>query len=84
MMPFTVDSLGNLVCSSVESFVLPDILKKANTTHKPSQLDLTDPNIQMRTYEVDFSIDHDLYQSKREGKITLPLLYVTTFYQRVH
>ena len=31
---------------------------------------MTHPNIQMRTYEVGFSIDHDLHQLKRDGKIT--------------
>ena len=49
MVPFIVDSLENLFCSFVERFILPDILKKANTMHKLSQLDMTDPNIQMRT-----------------------------------
>ena len=50
MAPFTVDSLGNLVHSFVERFILPYILKKANTMYKLSQLDMTDPNIPMRTY----------------------------------
>ena len=70
MVPFIADFLENLVRSFVERFILPDVLKKTNTTHKLSQLDMTDPNIQMRTYEVGFSIDHDLRQLKREGKIT--------------
>ena len=30
---------------------------------------MTNPNIQMRTYEVGFSIDHDLHQLKCKGKI---------------
>ena len=60
MMPFIVDSVENLVRSFVERFILPDVSKKANTTHKLSQPDMTDPNIQMRSYEVGFSIDHDL------------------------
>ena len=38
---------------------------------------MTDPNIQMRTYEVGFSIDHDLRKLKREGKITSS--HVNTF-----
>ena len=70
IVPFTVDSLENLVCSFVERFILPDVLKKATTTHKLSQLDMTNPNRQIRTYEVGFSIDRDLCQLKREGKIT--------------
>ena len=49
MAPFIVDSLENLVHSFVERFILPDLLKKANTTHKLGQLDMTDPNIQMKT-----------------------------------
>ena len=43
MVPFTVDSLENLVHSFVERFILPDVLKKANTTHKLSQVVMTDP-----------------------------------------
>ena len=31
MVSFIVDSLENLVCSFVERFILPDVLKKANT-----------------------------------------------------
>ena len=34
IVPFTVDSLENLVCSFVERFILPDVLKKATITHK--------------------------------------------------
>ena len=67
MVPFIVDSLENIVRSFVERFILPDVLKKANTTHKLSQLDMTNPNIQIRTYEVGFSVDHDIRQLKREG-----------------
>ena len=70
MVPFIVDSLENLVHSFVERFILPDVLIKANTTHKLSQLYMTDPIIQMRTYEVGFSIDHDLCQWKHERKVT--------------
>ena len=39
---------------------MPDVLKKANSEHKLSQLDMTNPNIQIRTYEAGFSIGHDL------------------------
>ena len=46
MVLFIVDSLENPVCTFVERFILPDVLKKANTTHKLSQLDTTDPNLQ--------------------------------------
>ena len=70
MVSFIAGSLENLVRSFVERFILPEILKKANFTHKLSHLHMTDPNIQMRTYGVGFSIDHDLRQLKREGKIT--------------
>ena len=70
MVPFLVDSLESLVRSFAERFILPDVLKQANTTLKLSQLDLTDPNIQMRTYAVGFSTDRDLRKLKREGKIT--------------
>ena len=70
MVSFIVDSPENLVCSFVERFILPDVLKKVSTMHKGSQLDMTDPNIQVRTYEVGFSIDHDICQLKREGKIS--------------
>ena len=70
MVPLLVDSLESLVRSFAERFILPDVLKQANTTIKLSQLDLTDPNIQMRTYAVGFSIDRDLRKLKREGKIT--------------
>ena len=70
MVPFLVDSLESLVCSFAERFILLDVLKQANTTLKLSQLDLIDPNIQMRTYAGGFSIDHDLRKLKREGKIT--------------
>ena len=69
IVSYIVDFLENLVCSFVERFILPDVLK-TNTTHKLSQLDMTDPNIEMRTYEVGFSIDHYLHQLKCEGKIT--------------
>ena len=31
---------------------------------------MTNTNLQMGTYEVSFSIDHDLRQLKREGKIS--------------
>ena len=65
-----VDSLENLVRCFVERFILPDVLKRASTMDKLSQLDMTNPNIQMRTCEVGFSIDHDLCQLKREWKIT--------------
>ena len=70
MVPFIVDSLENLVPSFGERFILPYVLKKANTMHKLSQLDMADPNIQMRTCEVGFAIDHDFCQLKSEGKIT--------------
>ena len=46
MVPFIVHHLENLVRSFVERFILTNVLKKANTTHKPSKLDMTDPNIQ--------------------------------------
>ena len=70
MVSFTVGCLENLVCSFVERFILPDVLKKANTTHKRNQLDMSNPNRQVRTYEVGFSTYRDLCQLKREGKIT--------------
>ena len=76
-MPFIVDSLENLVCSFVERFILPDVLKKATTTHNLSQLVMTDPKTQMRIYEVGFSIDHDLCHLERKKKITDS--YVNTF-----
>ena len=69
MVLFIVDSLENLVCCFVEKFILPDVLKKANITHKLSQLGMTNPNMQLRTHEVGFSIDHDLCQLKPKGKI---------------
>ena len=70
MEPFIVDSLENLVYSFVERFILSDVLNKAKTTHNIIQLDMTDPNIQMKTYEVGFSNDDDLHQLKCKGKIT--------------
>ena len=100
MVPFIVHYLENLVCSYVERFILTNVLnvlKKGYTTHKLSQVHMTDPNIQMGTYEVGYSIDDDLRQLKRQGKITdfygntftnetnnFSLPYVTTFYQSVH
>ena len=69
--------LENLVRSYVERFILTNVLKKGYTTHKLSQVHMTDPNIQMRTYEIGYSNDDDLRQLKRQGKITD--LYVSTF-----
>ena len=45
MVPFIVDSLENLVRSFVERLILPDVLKKANTTHKLTQLDMINSSI---------------------------------------
>ena len=42
IVPFIVASLENLVHSFVERFILTDVLKKANTTHKLNQLGITE------------------------------------------
>lgn len=58
---------------------------------------MTDPNTEMRTYEVGFSIDHGLRHLKCKEKITdshrntfkkeannFSLTYVATFDERIH
>ena len=70
MVPFLVDSNENLIRTFAEKLILSDVLKKANSTYKLSQIDFTDQNIQELLYEVSFAIDHDLRMLKKEGKVT--------------
>ena len=60
MVPFIINSLEYLIRSFVRRFIFPDILKMANTTHKLSQVGMTNPNMLRRTYGEGFFIDHSL------------------------
>ena len=70
MVLFLVACLQSLFRGFAERFILPDVLKKVSPTYKLSQLDKMDESIQKRTYEVSFSIVHDLCVLKNEGKMT--------------
>ena len=67
MVPFLVDCLENIVRGFCDRFILPDIMKKANTTYKLTKLDVMDKN--MRDYHFSFSINHELRELKEKGKI---------------
>ena len=69
MVPFLVDCLENIVRGFCDRFILPDIMKKANTSYKLTKLDVMDKNIHMRDYHFSFSINHELRELKEKGKI---------------
>ena len=69
MVPFLVDWLENIVRGFCDRFILPNIIKKANTTYKLTKLDVMDKNIHMRDYNFSFSINHELRELKERGKI---------------
>ena len=69
MVPFLVDCLENIVRGFCDRFILPDIMKQANTTYKFTKLDVMDKNIHMRDFHFSFSINHELRELKEKGKI---------------
>ena len=69
MLLWSVPLLENLVRGFAESFILPEILKKASPRYKLSHLHTKYKNIQKGIYEVTVSIDHDLSVLKKEGEI---------------